>query len=121
MRQIQQQLNAVEESKQSNDLSQQLQECICRLYDLKDYAKGDLDIDSTEAQSITDDLVDILKALLVEVSFPNPRGDDRKRKRGIEDDLEAVKTDNGIKQRRVVKKMRGILDSSQTVQIRSSS
>ena len=121
MRQIRQQLNVVEESKQSNDLSQQLQGCIDRLYDLKNNVKGDLDVDTTDAHSITDDLVDILEALLVEVSFPNPRGDDRKRKRDIEEDLEAVETDNGIKQRRVLKKMRGILDSSQTVQIRSSS
>jgi hypothetical protein len=122
MCEVQQQLSNVKGSKENDDLNQQLQECIDQLYELKSSTKGDLDINGSEAYLITEDLVSILKALFKEISFPNPREVDRKRKRGLgEEDQEATKTDNSIKEMRVAKKMRGILDSSQTVQIRDSS
>ncbi|KAE9363369.1 hypothetical protein N431DRAFT_141622 [Stipitochalara longipes BDJ] len=121
MREIQRQFQSVNESKRMVELGEHVQDCIDRLYDLKNSVKGDLDVDSEEAQLIAEDVVSILKALLHEASFLHPHEMNRKRKLGVMEDEDPAESESRIKQGRMIKKMRGILDSSQTIQIRQSS
>jgi hypothetical protein len=108
-------------SARQNNLGSQLQDHIDRLYALSNESTKDINIDSAEAQLITEDLLTILQALLDEISLPNPCEIIHKRKMGVIDDDEAAEVEVGIQQRRAFKRMRGLLESSQGVQIRGSS
>ena len=121
MRQIRRQLDSVSGTKPTDSLSEQLENCIDRLYDLKDLGKEDFDIESPEAHSIAEDFVTILKALLEEVNLPDSSKADCKRKSGIGEEQGAADTPNAIKRRRMLTKMSGIVDSSHKVQVRRSS
>ena len=112
------QLNCPKKSTPKCDLSDQLQDCIERLYTINSKAHRDLSIDSAEAQLITEDIVDILKVLLHELSLPRPSEIIRKRKTSM---IGVDEAEIGIKQGRSFKRMRGLLESSQGVCIRSSS
>jgi hypothetical protein len=111
------QLRSSEKFTRQNNLGVQLQDHIDRLYAISNAAKGDLNVDSEEAQLITEDVVTILQALLDEVGLPHPSEIIRKRRFGVID----AEAEAGIKQRRVFKRIRGLLESSQGVHIRSSS
>jgi len=121
LQELLQQIRSSEKNPPQNNLSDELQDCIDRLYATNNAAAGDLNINSSEAQLVTEDLVIILKTLLEEVNLPCPIETRRKRKFDRMNDDEAAEAEAGIKQRRVFKRMRGILESSQGVQIRDSS
>jgi hypothetical protein len=121
---LQRQLNGTKDDKECDELDQHIQNCIDRLQDLKNSARGDWSVGNSEAQLIHEDLISILEVLLKQISFPKPWEVDRKRKRSIEgQDHEATETDKTIEQMRmrIKKRMKGILNSSQTAEFRDSS
>jgi uncharacterized protein (UPF0305 family) len=119
MKSIQQQLNASKASEKNDELNSRLQNCVDRLYSLREKYREDMDIDSPEAYLIAEDVVCIMKTILKQVKFPDMRQINSKRKRDEDDDTADV--DKRIKQKHVFKKMRGLLDSSESVQIRNRS
>jgi hypothetical protein len=119
MKSLQQQLNASRASEKHDELNNRLQNCVDRLYSLREKYREDMDIDSPEASFITEDVVSIMKTILEEVEFPDVHQMNLKRKRDECDDT--VEIDKHIKQKHVLKKMRGLLDSSESIQIRNMS
>lgn len=115
------QLNRPKKSTPKYDLSEQLQDCIDRLYTINDKVQGDLKFDLEESQMVIEDIVTLLKALLDELSLPCESEIIRKRKYETIDDDEAAQAEIGIKQERAFKRMRSLLESSHGVQVRRSS
>jgi hypothetical protein len=119
MKSLQQQLNASKASDKNDELNIRLQNCVDHLYSLREKSREDVDIDSPEAHLISEDVVCIMKTILKEVEFPDVHQMNLKRKYEEGDDTADI--DKCIKQKHIFKKMRGLLDSSESVQIRNMS
>lgn len=101
-----------------DDINNRLQDCIDRLYEINDKRKGhDVYMDSTEAQEVAEDVVQILKVLLDKVTTISSHKSYVNRKMG--DIKGEIQLD--VQESRSVKRMRGILDSTQSANIRDIS
>jgi hypothetical protein len=106
-----------------DDSDPQLSEAMSRLYAISKDHRGDFDMTGEEAQLLTDDVVLVLQSLLDEVSPPSSRltslSRKRKRRSALSEEAASIVTD--IDDQRLVRRARGILESTQSVAVRASS
>lgn len=116
--QLQLAARAIKDSEEN--INDHLQDCIDRLYEINDKRTGDTYIDSDEVQEVTDDVVEILKIILDKLTVIESHKTQGKRKLGeYEDDGDEIQLE--MQERREVKRMRGILDSTSSADIRDIS
>jgi flagellar biosynthesis/type III secretory pathway chaperone len=106
-----------------DDSGPQLSEAMSRLSAICKDQRRDFDMTGEEAQLLTDDVVLVLQSLLDEVCPPSSclTSLSRKRKRRSSLSEEAASTIPDIDDQRLVKRVRGILESTQNVVVRASS
>lgn len=94
---------------------------IGRLASITKAYKGDFDIESEEAQVITDDVVRLLHAILRDIHPLDPPflSHNLKRDPVHLDNAEASSLD--VQDMRIIKRMRGMLESAQGIAVRGSS
>lgn len=102
-------------------LDDQLSTCMDWFHGVCRGGREEFDALSEKAQFMTDNIVNILRALLQEVDFvaSSNSGQKRKRAKGLDETAEENSLTHG--EERSVKRMRGILESSQDVHIRTAS
>ncbi|KAL9620343.1 MAG: hypothetical protein Q9160_005142 [Pyrenula sp. 1 TL-2023] len=116
----QQLLQANANGDRTDIINDQISKCIDWLYTVCKSGKSEFDPASEEAQLITDNLTEVLQALLEDIDSTSPINIGRKRKRLETPNQPNEETRLTHYEARSVKRMRGILESSQKVQIRPS-
>ena len=102
-------------------LSDRLSQCIDRFFQMMQTHHGEFDKTSEEAQVITDDIVTVLQAILQEMAPTETALCGLKYQRSNDLDEHRETSVFAHEEGRSIKRMRGILESSQTVQVRASS
>jgi uncharacterized protein YicC (UPF0701 family) len=123
LKNIQAQLDTAATSTIPENEDAELSEAIDRLSSMSKARKGDFNIMSEEAQIMTDDVVKLLHNILEEISPASSRPPvcSRKRKRDSVPLNGAESSSTDLKDLRIIKRMRGILESTQSIAVRDSS
>jgi hypothetical protein len=102
------------------EMNDRLQDCIDRLYEIHDQRNGTLYMDSTEAQDVIEDVVEILKSLLDGVTMvESRRGSGKWKASDYNNSTGGPQMD--VQEQWTVKRMRGILESTQSTVIQDLS
>lgn len=117
---LQKQIDSIKKSTPETDKSHTtdpddwFEQCVERLYDITKSTSGDSSVESLEARAIIEDIICVITTLLNSINSSNLQKLNNGENRG------ATTTQISVGESRIVARMKGLLESSQSLEVRTS-